>query len=191
LVEAELIAGEEERTFEAIEPLQRGLRNGGGAITEQEDEAALTRVASALAGRPRPIAVKCNLLIIEPEAVERGPHAWAIRYINPTTFNQSATIKSERENLLRLRAYFAQEKPFRAPGRIRVIAADLLPRGHRDDASGRAMAHFSPLTRWTAEALWDFLKVPFGAVTAGIRDAGAFAGGRLSSEAVRPVVLPS
>jgi hypothetical protein len=167
LEEIDRIVGEEERRFEAIP--------GGhspNSLTQPEDEAALARAANAVGGSLRPISVRCNLLFIEPEDPDKKPQAWAIRYINPTTFNQAATIRAERVNVLRLRAYLAQEKPFRTPGKIRVVAADLVPRALGDE-SGRVNAHFSPLTRWTGTRLWDFLEIPFAAVTAGIREAGA------------------
>jgi hypothetical protein len=170
LDEIERIVGEEERRFESLAPAQR--KGGAGAMSERDDQRSLERAALARGGPARPISVRCNLLIVEPECADRAPHAWAIRYVNPTAFNQMGTIKSERINLLRLRAYLAQEKPFRAPGKIRVIAADILPRSGADDG-GRASAHFSPLTRWQGEELWRFLDVPFAAVTAGIRDAGS------------------
>jgi hypothetical protein len=130
------------------------------------------RAAGALGAAARPISVRCNLLIIEPDAPGREPHVWAIRYINPTTFGSAAAVKAERINLLRLRAWLAQEKPFRAPRHIVVAIGDIVPRLDREDAGGRIASHFSPLTRWTSDRFWQFLRVPFAAVTAGIRDAG-------------------
>lgn len=182
LDEIERIVGEEERKFESLPPLQRRPALGEAPITPDDDKRSLARAAGALGGTARPIVVRCNLLVIEPERHDREPHTWAIRYINPTTFSQAATIKAERVNLLRLRAYLAQEKPFRAPGKIRVAIADLLPRRHADEASGRVSAHFSPLTRWSGTRLWEFLDVPFAAVTAGIRDAGGTMQKQLSEE---------
>ena len=179
LDEIEQIAAEEERQFDALPSERRDLR---GAVTPSADDAALARAGAALGGPARPTLVRCNLLFIEPERRDAEAQVWGIRYINPTTFNQSATVKGERVNLLRLRAYLAQEKPFRAPGKIRVIAADLLPRHNREDASGRSAAHFSPRTRWNADKLWEFIGIPFGAVTAGIREAGNKAGERLRTE---------
>ena len=172
LEEIERIVGEEERRFETFSPDERRWRPDLAAISEEVDRETLNRVARSLRGSARPISVRCNLLFLEPETSADETAIWAIRYINPTTFGQLANVKGERVNLLRLRAYLAQEKPLRAPSKSRVLIADLLPRTTREESSGLVTSHFSPYTRWRSEDLWEFLGVPFAAVTAGIRDAG-------------------
>lgn len=180
LREIDMIVGDETRAYDTS-PVNRGDQSL--QMSQEADQAALDRAASALGGSAKRTTIRCNLLFIEPEVADHEPHAWGIRYINPTTFNQGATIKEERMNLLRLRAYLAQEKPFRAPGKVRVVAADLVPRSA--NTPGREAALFSPLTRWTGHTLWDFLQVPFAAVTAGIRRAGAAMEAQLREELTR------
>lgn len=181
VAECDAIAGEEERRFDALPP---GTRAYGCSLSPKEDDAAFARVASAIKGDRRPTLVRCNLLFINPATATTVEQVWAIRYINPTTFGQSATVKAERVNLLRLSAYLAGEKPARKASQVRIVAADLLPR-RTGDGSGRSTAHFSARTRWSSEQLWAFLDVPFNAVTAGIREAGKAAADRLRTEISR------
>jgi hypothetical protein len=178
LREIEQIVGEEERRFEQVPSFARR----DVFMTEEDDQQSLDRSSTALSGLARPSVVRCNLLVIEPERSDHAPHAWAIRYINPTTFGQASAIKAERANLLRLRAYLSQEKPFRAPGLIQVAIADLVPRASRESETGRTRNYFSSRTYWSAERLWGFLEVPFAAVTAGIREAGSAMRTQLGAE---------
>jgi hypothetical protein len=92
------------------------------------------------------------------------------------------TSRLIRRHLFRLRAYLAQEKLFRAPGKIQAAIADLLPRENREEGSGRISAYFSTMTRWNATRFWEFLEVPFAAVTAGIREAGSTMREQLGTE---------
>lgn len=101
-----------------------------------------------------------------------------IRFITPSIVTD-AVIRGERVNLLRLSAWLHQEKLFRRPGSIRVAAADLVPRLARDGETGRPSAYFFEFSRWRGDDLWQYLGVPFAAVAAGIRDAGADVAARL------------
>jgi len=174
LSRADAIVAEEDARLDAVPPKKRPSSWPLFGLTEELDTAAFSQISASLGTSPaRPTSVRCNLLIVEPDVgVSNEPTIWGIRYINPTVLQQEATARAERLNVLRLYAALAQEKPLRDPSRITAAVAELVPRPMRRPAP-HIDAHFSPKTHWDAGQLWDFIGVPFAAVTAGIRDAGA------------------
>ena len=116
------------------------------------------------------VPLQCNLLVVEPDRLDKKPHALALRFVNPKTIASHAQRKQERVNLLRLYAYLVQEKVFREPPTIRVTVAELLSR----ETSGFEEYdyypdYFSSETYWSSDKLWDFIGVPFDVVTEAIQ----------------------
>jgi hypothetical protein len=172
LSEIDVLVGKQERQPPPTRELLKAWRlsREGSAEAVSRDRKELARVYSSLSGPPATeTPVQCNLLVIEPDRLDREPHAWGIRFINPKTIAQHATRKQERVNLLRLYALLVQEKIMRDPRSIRVCVAELLPRmGGRDSPYPD---YFSPATYWSSKQLWDdFIGVPFGVVSIAIRE---------------------
>lgn len=179
LNEVDAIVAEEERRYDYLRG-EKGLSSQSWVFDRPNDSEAKRRCAQAPGGSLAHVAMKCNLLILEPEFHDRRPHAWAFRFINPTLMNRRSTVRDERVNLLRLYAWLLDQKPFRAPMQISVVAADLLPRLQTGE-HGSSRVHFSPDTRWSSELLWERLGIPFAAITAGLRKASAALSTRLGA----------
>lgn len=140
------------------------------------DREHLKKVAAGLKGPPAQDAtLQCNLLVVEPDRLDRRPHAWAFRFVNPKTIASHATRKQERVNMLRLYAYLVQEKILRDPSSLRVGVAALVPRKVDSAHQDHYPDYFSTETYWSTERLWHFIGVPFQAVTSAIDEvAGEF-----------------
>lgn len=178
LNEADAIVSEEERFYDRLSKSEESSLPKWFA--RSDDSEAKVRCAAATGGPMTYVEMKCNLLILEPEFRDRKPHAWAVRFINPTLMNRRSTVRDERVNLLRLYAWLVDQKPFRTPMQISVVAADLLPRVQAVE-HGASRVHFAQDTRWNAEQLWDGLGIPFAAVTAGVRRASIALNSRLTA----------
>jgi hypothetical protein len=168
----DLVVGEQERERVDLERRRRPVhRRLWDAVEDARavaiDKKQLRRIADAVGGRAvADIAIHCNLLVIEPERKDGKPHVHAFRFINPKTLSSHAQRKQERANLLRLYAYIVQEKAFREPAKIQVCVAELLPRQEGGFVRYDYYPdYFSPETYWIADQLWDFIGVPFDAMT--------------------------
>lgn len=179
LNEIDAIVAEEERHYDYLRGTNEFSQQGWN-FERPDDSEAKRRCAGASAGPLVFVAMKCNLLILEPEFRDQRPHAWAIRFINPTLMNRRSTVRDERVNLLRLYTWLVQQKPFRTPMQISVVAADLLPRQQAAEHRS-SRVHFTSDTRWNAEQLWDGLGIPFAAITAGVRRASLALSSRISA----------
>jgi len=148
----------------------------------REDFEDLAAAAGSLKGPPAdPIAIQCNLLVIEPDRLNGKPHAWAFRFVNPKVMGRHADRKQERANLLRLYAYLVQEKILRDPKGIQVAVAEVVPRYSEFDPSIGHPDFFSPVTYWKSHDLWGNIGVPFEVVTAAIHDVAEEFRGKLIS----------
>lgn len=169
------IVGQQER--ERVEQRDRWVSRSWDSWQNKEalarDRSHLHVVAEALKGPPPDsVTLQCNLLVIEPDQLDRRPHAWGFRLINPKTIASHATRKQERVNLLRLYAFLVQEKLFRHPRQIRVCVAELVPRFSGFESLDHYPDYFSATTYWSSDRFWRFIGVPFDAVSLAIRDAG-------------------
>lgn len=182
LRQADLIVGEQERERITKEDRRKPFQpRGWDQVDNHElisrDRDHLERIARSVDGLDvSDVAIRCNLLVVEPERSDGQPHVYAFRFINPKTISSHAERKQERVNLLRLYGFLVQEKVFRKPSAIRVAVAELLPRKeggfeHYDYYPD----YFSSHTYWPSEKLWEFIGVPFEAVTNALKDvAGQF-----------------
>lgn len=174
LEEIDVLVGEQERLpVEERQPFQpRTWTDEQNQEARELDRAHFQAVAKSLKGqRTSGVNLQCNLLVIEPYKVDGNIHARAFRFINPKTISSHAQRKQERVNLLRLYGLLVQEKIIRAPKSIHVCVAELVPRYGDFEQYDRYPDYFSPETYWTTDRLWDFIGVPFDAVTLAIRDA--------------------
>lgn len=179
LREIDVLVGEQERERRQEERKPFTPRDWDDEKNEQaisRDRDHLTKVVSALKGPPAQDAtLQCNLLVIEPDRLDRRPHAWAFRFVNPKTIAAHAPRKQERVNMLRLYAYLVQEKILRDPSSLRVGVAALLPRKVDSAHQDHYPDYFSTETFWSTDRLWHFIGVPFKAVTSAIDEvAGEF-----------------
>lgn len=179
LREIDVLVGEQERERRREERKPFTPRDWDDEKNEQaiaRDREHLNKVGSALKGPPAQEAtLQCNLLVIEPDRLDRRVHAWAFRFVNPKSIAAHATRKQERVNMLRLYAYLVQEKILRDPSSLQVGVAALVPRKVDSAHQDHYPDYFSTETYWSTERLWHFIGVPFDAVTSAIdRVAGEF-----------------
>jgi hypothetical protein len=138
---------------------------------QKRDRSCLAQVANSVPVPPHDLTpIKCNLLVIEPDLLNREPHVWAIRFVNPKTIAQHATRKEERANLLRLCAWLVQKRLVPKRSSIHVQVAELVPRHVGWEWLDHYPDYFSPLTYWSSERLWQFIGVPFDVVPLAIHD---------------------
>ena len=166
LREIDPVVGREERAA--------AVRLPGADLIEESlamDRIDLAAVVAAVGSKPVEVVnLNCNLLVIEPDRLDRITHAWGLRLINPKTLASPAQRKQERVNLLRLQAFLVQEKILRDPDQICVAVAEIVPRL----AGGGRLGHydyFSEKTYWQYRRFWDFVGVPFDVVRSGIAHA--------------------
>ncbi len=130
----DVLGGEQERERVDVEQRRKPFKRRTWEDTQNttavnKDREHLRRIAEAVGGRAiSDVAIKCNLLVIEPDKKDGKPHVFAFRFINPKTISKHAERKQERVNLLRLYAYLVQEKLFREPAALQVCVAELVPR---------------------------------------------------------------
>ena len=152
-------------------PFVRDWQRQANPEIAARDRRNLAEIARSLKGPPASeVTLQCNLLVIEPSRTDAQPHAWAVRFINPKTISSHAARKQERVNLLRLYAFFVQEKILRDPRQIEACVAELLPRYSRFEDRDRYPDYFSSQTYWTARRVLEFVGVPFEVVTYAIQD---------------------
>ncbi|QYK49409.1 MAG: hypothetical protein KF838_06040 [Phycisphaeraceae bacterium] len=179
LREIDVIIGEQERDRrwkERRPPQPRDWDNPSMHTAIESDHLCMMRICESFKGPPfQDVAIQCNLLVIEPDTLDGGPHAWAFRFVNPKTIASHATRKQERVNMLRLYAYLVQEKILRDPSSLRVAVAALVPRSADSGWQDQHPDYFSTATYWSTQRLWKFIGVPYDAVTTAIENiAGEF-----------------
>jgi hypothetical protein len=108
--------------------------------------------------------------VVEPNRHDGRVHAWAIRFVNSKTLASHPARKQERVNLLRVYALLVQEKILRDPESIHVSVAEFVPRSSGFVLSDRWPDYFSAATYWSSEALWRFIRVPYGVLDLALRD---------------------
>lgn len=157
------------------------------------DEEHFSKIAEAFDGQAEidTIALRANLVIVDPNKVEGTPSVTALRFVNPRMMISYKDRRAERANLLRLYGYLVQEKILTNPGTIRVALAEIVPRGnwqsfHRvlaadgiPEFSDHYPDYFSTNTYWTCERLWKFIGVPFDVVEIALRRVGRELGGKM------------
>jgi hypothetical protein len=69
----------------------------GSEEAVSSDRKQLRAVAGSLAGPPpKLVKLQCNLLVVEPDRLDKQDHVWAFRFVNSTTLSSHAVRKQER-----------------------------------------------------------------------------------------------
>ena len=172
----DVLVGREERLVK-----KRGSALSKSEIHELRDKAKerdmqdLLEITKAIGGEQiADVLLHCNLLVVEPDKLNREPNVWAFRFANPKTLSSHPMRKQERVNLLRLYALLLQEKPLREASSVRVYVAEILPRAGRTYGTfDRYPDYFTDKTYWDSRQLWAYIGVPFDVVTCAIQNVAA------------------